>query len=496
VNADVNLQSQHILGCIENDWPKLKILVVGDAMLDKYVWGRVERLSPEAPVPIVHAGAAEERPGGAANAAMNLAALGLTAVLCGYSGADEDGRRLETKLSEAGVAAQLVRLDGVPTISKTRIIGGHQQMLRLDCEDVKEVSPIDAARLLERAMAEVKTADALVLSDYAKGALQAHVCRELIDAARSTRIPVLVDPKHNDFRIYRGATTVCPNLKELSAALGAGPIDLETLLRTAQQRLPEWGLDYLTVTLSESGIAIVAHDSITHLPARARAVFDVSGAGDTAIATIAAALASGLPIQTACRLANLAAGHVTGKVGTALIFRHELVRLVSVESAVDSDDRLLTLDQLVHRVGIWRETGETIVFTNGCYDLLHIGHVRLLEEAKKMGDHLVVGLNSDASVRRLKGSRRPAVREQDRARILAALAAVDAVVIFDEDTPLQCIEAIRPNVLVKGGDYIEQEIVGAREVRSWQGQVRIVPTVEGCSTTRLIAAIATGRALT
>jgi D-beta-D-heptose 7-phosphate kinase/D-beta-D-heptose 1-phosphate adenosyltransferase len=325
-----------------------------------------------------------------------------------------------------------------------------------------------------------------VLSDYAKGVFTPEVCQTLIQAARKLGIPVLVDPKCADFTHYRGATTICPNLGELSAAAHLDTNDLKGLLDAAEAMIPVLDIEFLTATLSEKGIALVRPGSRYMAPALARQVFDVSGAGDTVIAVLALCLASGLKPETAIELANVAAGIVVGKVGTVPVEKFELLAALTPEIALHAENKVVTLQELVSRVALWKANGERVVFTNGCFDLLHIGHITVLEQARRFGDRLIVAINSDASVRALKGPSRPIVGERERGRVLAALAAVDAVVVFDEPTPLELILATRPDVIVKGGDYAVDTVVGASEVQSWGGQVKIVPIVQGFSTTGLI----------
>ncbi|HTV15389.1 MAG TPA: bifunctional D-glycero-beta-D-manno-heptose-7-phosphate kinase/D-glycero-beta-D-manno-heptose 1-phosphate adenylyltransferase HldE [Acidobacteriaceae bacterium] len=475
-----------VMQLIEGDWRRSRVLVVGDVMLDRYVWGEVERISPEAPVPIVRAVHRTERAGGAGNVAMNLAGLGAQAVLLGFCGEDAERGALEACVRAAGVDARMTAVGTHPTTTKLRILGGKQQMMRLDMEQTDGYPPEAYAALSEAIEAALDGAQALVLSDYAKGVLTEEVCQRAIAAARRRGVPVLVDPKQRDLRRYRGATAICPNLSELAASTGAAAKDVEALLTAGQKLAPELGVNYLVATLSEKGIAVLREDSRFVAPAVARQVFDVSGAGDTVIATLALALASGLEIETAVQLANVAAGIVVGKVGTVPVTRDELLTNLMPEIELQAQEKVLTLEALLVRASAWRSAGQSIVFTNGCFDLLHIGHITLLEDARREGDRLVVAINSDASVRALKGPARPIVGERERARILAALAAVDAVVVFEEPTPLTLIEALRPDVIVKGGDYREETVVGAKEVRSWGGRVKIVPTVAGFSTTKLI----------
>lgn len=480
-----NLHS--VMRLLECGWNQAHVLVVGDVMLDKYIWGEVERISPEAPVPIVRAAHRSEQPGGAGNVAMNVAGLGGQVTLLGFAGGDSDQVTLEDLLRTAGVSCSLIKTIGVPTTAKLRIIGGNQQMLRLDTEANGPRLPAAYASLLEQFEEALPSAGIVILSDYAKGVLSEELCRSLIGKARAAATPVLVDPKSPSFDRYRGATTICPNLAELALAVGESPRDVERVLAAGQRMAAALALEYLTVTLSDKGIAVLYPDRRVLLPAVARKVFDVSGAGDTAIATLTLALAGGLSIENSAQLANLAAGIVIGQVGTVPIKKHELAAALSSEIGLHAEEKVLSLAQLLERAAAWRASGQRVVFTNGCFDILHIGHISLLAEARRQGDRLIVGINSDASVRRIKGPSRPMVAEAERAQMLAALAAVDAVVIFEQDTPAALIEAIRPDVLVKGGDYAEATIVGAAEVRSWGGTVRIIPTVEGVSTTKIIA---------
>lgn len=480
-------QLHEVVNEIEHEWAGKRLLVVGDVMLDKYIWGEVGRISPEAPVPVVRATHQSEQPGGAANVAMNLTHLGAQAVLAGFTGGDQDEELLSASLRSNGISPVLVACKGFPTITKLRILGGRQQMLRLDSERLAEHCGDDYERLVTSVLAELPNCEAVVLSDYAKGALTPEVCQRVIQAARRADIPVLVDPKSADFARYRGATTICPNLGELSLALHVDARDLDALLAAAESAVGAFDLEFLTATLSERGIALVRPGNRFMAPAVARQVFDVSGAGDTVIAVLALCLASQLKPEVGVQLANLAAGVVVGKVGTVPVEKHELLAVLTPEIALHAADKVVSREELLSRVALWRANGERVVFTNGCFDLLHVGHITVLEQARRFGEKLIVAINSDASVRELKGSARPIVGENERARVLAALAAVDAVVVFGEPTPLDLIKATRPDVIVKGGDYSSDTVVGAREVESWGGQVKIVPIVEGFSTTRLIA---------
>jgi D-beta-D-heptose 7-phosphate kinase/D-beta-D-heptose 1-phosphate adenosyltransferase len=479
-----------IVRFLESGWSGKHILVVGDVMLDRYIHGSVDRISPEAPVPVVRATKRSQQPGGAANVAMNVAGLGAQAAVIGFVGEDEDGTALAALLKAGGVEARLIPVRDTPTISKLRILGGSQQMLRLDTEATTPRPSSAYTALLVEVHSLLPTIDAIILSDYAKGTLTAENCQGIICAARQAGIPILVDPKGRDFQRYRGATTICPNLKELALATGDSGTDLDAILDRGQSLPSELGLDYLTVTLGEKGIAVLQPEGRFHAPAVARQVFDVSGAGDTVIATLAVAIASGVAIEDAARVANIAEGIVVAKLGTVPIARHELAAALTEFSGTETREKILDLDRLLVRVAEWRTSGHTIVFTNGCFDILHVGHIALLEECRRFGDKVVVGINSDASVSRLKGPDRPVVSERERARILAALSATDAIATFDAPTPIDLIAALRPDVLVKGGDYTEEGIVGAPEVRSWGGRVVIVPTVQGFSTTNIARKLA------
>lgn len=487
------LQQVHaVLDLLAGGFGRVRVLVVGDLMLDRYILGEVDRISPEAPVPVLRHAQRYERPGGAANVAMNLAGLGCEVVLAGFWGDDGERRELEEALTAAKVDVVGVVTTGLPTVSKTRIVGRMQQLLRLDIESRERFSAEDEARLVERVEGLAGKVHAVVLSDYAKGALTRDLCERVIRTARYAGVPVLADPKTPDLSKYSGATVVCPNLQELSLATGVSAYETEALLRKGQAQRREHDLRYLAVTMSERGIRLLSEGGEYDSPARAREVFDVSGAGDTVIATMAASLAAGLQVETAVELANLAAGIVVGKVGTVPIAHHELTALLTPSKGISDAEKILDRAQVAARVREWRASGETVVFTNGCFDLLHVGHVTLLEDCRRFGSKVVLGLNTDASVQRLKGPSRPVVSEGDRARVMAALGAVDAVTMFDEDTPLELIRALQPDVLVKGGDYTVETVVGHEVVLAGGGRVEIVPTVEGFSTTGIVRKLVGG----
>ncbi|MBK5967279.1 MULTISPECIES: bifunctional D-glycero-beta-D-manno-heptose-7-phosphate kinase/D-glycero-beta-D-manno-heptose 1-phosphate adenylyltransferase HldE [Thiorhodovibrio] len=465
-----------------------RLLVVGDLMLDRYLWGEVQRISPEAPVPVLRLRRESEVAGGAANVARNLAALGLRVELAGVTGQDGERERLLALLAEAGIETGAVLATSERgTSTKTRAIGNHQQMLRIDAEETAPLSAALEDALFAAIRQRLGDVDGLLLSDYAKGVLSGGLCQRLIAAARKLGKPVWIDPKGRDFDRYRGASLLTPNRAELAEVLGLTSGNVDALLDGAAQLRESLTLDALVVTLGEHGMALIQPDGRRQLPARAREVFDVSGAGDTAIAVLAAAVIVGLPLSDAVALANLGAGVVVGRIGTAQLSAAELLAAMEDAYSATQQAKILTLGALLERLHQWRDQGERIVFTNGCFDLLHAGHVSYLEQARQHGRRLIVGLNSDDSVRALKGPQRPMMPEADRARVLAALAAVDAVVLFGEETPLELIRAIRPDVLVKGADYRPEQVVGADEVQRHGGQLVLIPLLPDRSTSDLVA---------
>jgi len=468
------------------DFSSVRMLVTGDAMLDEYWFGDSERISPEAPVPVVRTRTTESRAGGAANVALNLAVLGCQSVLCAVVGVDEQARQLKAALDRAGVGTALVAVPGAKTSHKLRVLARNQQLIRLDAEE--DLSGSHEA--LEALFVEqVDRCDVVILSDYGKGTL-ADVAG-LIAHCRRRGKPVLIDPKGADFARYRGATVLTPNQSEFFAVVG--PCSDEATFHTRGEKLrSELALDALLVTRGSRGMTLfrAGHAPLT-LAAQAREVFDVTGAGDTVIATMAAALAAGRAFEEAAALANLAASVVIGKIGVAGVSRSELQ--FALHRRGSGGRGVLSVDELVDVVGEARARGERIVMTNGCFDILHAGHVAYLEEAKSLGDRLIVAVNDDASVRRLKGPERPIVPLADRMAVLAGLAAVDWVVPFSDDTPLRVIERIVPDTLVKGGDWRPEQIVGSDVVLRHGGEVRSLQFKAGLSTTSIVATIRKGR---
>ncbi len=461
------------------DFTRARVVVAGDVMLDQYLFGATRRISPEAPVPVVHVDHEDDRPGGAANVAVNLAALGSRTTLIGVVGNDAAAGTLEDLLGHRGIDCRLERVPDRPTITKLRVQSRGQQLIRLDREDSRAVTGTALVSVLRDAL---DGAGALILSDYAKGAL-ADV-EEMIRAARDAGLPVLIDPKGTDFERYRGASLLTPNQSEFEAVAGPCATN-ERLVERGLAMIDALDLDALLITRSEKGMLLLEKDAEPlFLSTAAREVFDVTGAGDTVIATLAAAVASGQPLAEAAALANVAAGLVVRKIGAATVSPTEI--RVALHARGQGGRGVVGADLLPGIVAESRERGERIVMTNGCFDILHAGHVAYLEEAKALGDRLVVAVNDDDSVRRLKGASRPVNPLEDRMLVLAGLAAVDWVVPFSEDTPADLIAAVLPDVLVKGGDYRPEQIAGARAVLDAGGEVRVLAFRDGRSTTRII----------
>lgn len=462
---------------------KAQVLVVGDLMLDRYWQGPTSRISPEAPVPVVKVEQHEDRPGGAANVALNVTALGAGVSLVGLVGEDEAGKALEKQLQSARVNCSFSTTQSEPTITKLRVISRHQQLIRLDFEEPFSHDYSD--EIANATLPLLDNVGVLVLSDYGKGTLSD--CQQLIAQAKAQNVAVLVDPKGSDFARYRGATLLTPNLSEFEAIVGHCKTEDELVSR-GQALAKELDLDALLVTRSEQGMTLIrANREELHFPARAREVFDVTGAGDTVISTLAAALAAGEDLPNAVALSNIAASIVVGKLGTAAISAPELRREVSKEQGAEKG--VVSKEQLLIALADARAAGETIVFTNGCFDILHAGHVGYLEQARAQGDRLVLAINSDESVSRLKGPGRPINPVERRMAVLSGLEAVDWVLYFEEDTPESLLEQVRPDILVKGGDYGIDGVVGGEFVSSYGGEVRVLSFLDNCSTTAIVEKI-------
>ena len=480
------------------DFSHATILCLGDVMLDRFAYGESERISPEAPVPVLLLRRTRSMLGGAGNVARNIAALGGKAKLLGLLGNDAAGAEVRALIAQTpGLIDCSVGSANRPTVQKTRYIAGHQQLLRIDEEETYPLGPAEAAALIAAADQAIAGADAVILSDYGKAALGPAVIAAVVDKAKALRIPVHVDPKGDDFARYRGASCITPNQRELALAARLPVGGDDEIVAAARQVMREAEAAAILATRSEKGMVLVEASGGVHFEAaRAQEVYDVSGAGDTVIAVLALACASGYPMPQAMKLANTAAGIVVSKLGTATVELDEL----QLELSRDVRDkgwhhakhyRAAEAETLVRR---WKSRGLKVGFTNGCFDIVHAGHVALLAAARAQCDRLIVALNTDTGVRRLKGPARPVNALADRSAVIAAVESVDAVISFDEETPIELIRRLQPDVLVKGGDYTIDGVVGAAEVQAAGGRVVLVDLVEGRSTTRLIDAIRDTRA--
>lgn len=469
------------------DYSDAGVLIIGDVMLDRYWYGPTGRISPEAPVPVVKVENNEERPGGAANVAMNIASLGGHAHIVGLTGMDEPAKVLTETLTALKVKCDFVALPNYPTITKLRVLSRGQQLIRLDFEEKFEnTDPQLILSRMEQALPHVK---AVILSDYAKGALE-HV-QQLIQKARAAKVPVFIDPKGADFERYRGATLLTPNMAEFEHVVGKVKSDQE-LVDKGLALIEEFDLEALLVTRSEHGMTLLRRgQKAFHLPTLAKEVYDVTGAGDTVISVLAASVSAGKPLDEACALANAAAGVVVGKLGTSTVSTIELAE--AVHGSKDTDYGVIGEQALIEAVKKAQAKGEKVVMTNGCFDILHAGHVSYLNHAGQLGDRLIVAVNTDESVKRLKGPGRPVNPTDRRMAVLAALGAVDWVVPFSEDTPQRLIAEVLPDLLVKGGDYKPEDIAGGKEVIAAGGSVKVLNFEDGCSTTEIIEAIKGGR---
>ena len=464
------------------------ILVVGDLMIDHYLWGRAERISPEAPVQVVDVGHETTVLGGAGNVVNNLIALGAAVSVASAIGDDANGRELTLMLNAIGVKTEgLVTQHGRKTSKKSRVIAANQQILRYDKESKDAITDASVRQILSAVEKALPAYDIIILSDYGKGVITPELAQGIIAMARAGGKKVLVDPKGRDYAKYRGAHLLTPNKKEAMEATGIEIRDDASLQAALLWLKNECGLERSMITLSEDGIAIY-DEKLKRFPTVAQEVYDVTGAGDTVIASIAFALSSGLSIDQAARFANLAAGVVVAKIGSATVTLDEIEEYEATLHRSSSDAHIKSFEEIARIADRCRAGGKRIVFTNGCFDILHVGHVKYLQVAKSFGDILIVGLNSDASVRQLKGPARPVNGEDDRAYILAALESVDYVVKFGDETPYELIRMLRPDVLVKGGDYAGKAVVGTE----FAGELKLVDFVEGKSTTSTIAKIQEG----
>jgi len=468
------------------EFSNIRVLVVGDVMLDRYWYGSTSRISPEAPVPVVHVNGLEERPGGAANVALNIAALGAKVSLLGVVGNDEPGKTLNRALLNAGVDSEFLITPGLPTVTKLRVMSRHQQLIRLDFEE-NVSAVINSKNILASYAKLMEQVEVVILSDYGKGMLT--LVREFIELGRKQGKSVLIDPKNKDFGVYRDASLLTPNLSEFEAIVGVCK-DISEIESKAKDLINTLNLEAMLVTRGEQGMSLIsAQEESLHLPTHAREVYDVTGAGDTVISVLAACLASGESKQTSVHFANIAAGIVVGKLGTAVVSESELRRALKHEQ----EHFLGVVSETILSAEITeaRARGEKIVMTNGCFDILHAGHVSYLEQARKLGDRLIVAVNDDASVKQLKGSQRPINILNHRMAVLAGLASVDWVVPFSEETPERLVCKLLPDILVKGGDYKAEDIAGYACMQAQGNSVEILPFLDGVSTSNIVNKILT-----
>ena len=471
-----------------NEFHKARVLVLGDVMLDRFVYGSVERISPEAPIPVMSVERISDMPGGAANVARNIAALGAQCVLLGVVGADGAAEDLHRQLQAMPTINIQLIVDGArPTTVKTRYVAERQQMLRADQESREALSTASADELVTAFQQALSHVDVVVLSDYAKGVLTDHITQKIITLANMAGKTVIVDPKSRSFIKYKGATVLTPNRHELQVACGLECMTDAQVVQGAHQSLDADICEAMVVTRSADGMSVIKKDTTAaHLHTAAREVFDVSGAGDTVLAVLSLGLAIGGELIDVARVANIAAGIVVGKPGTATVSTGEIIASVDAETRPLTAEKIFSLSRVMQQVQSWRERGLKVAFTNGCFDLLHPGHISLLEQARATADKLIVGMNSDLSVRRLKGNGRPVQSEIARATVLSSLKTVDAVIIFSDDTPLDLIKSLQPEVLIKGADYTVDTVVGADIVKSYGGKIVLAELVAGQSTTNTI----------
>jgi D-beta-D-heptose 7-phosphate kinase/D-beta-D-heptose 1-phosphate adenosyltransferase len=479
--------SAHLIDLISRAG-NIEVLCVGDIMLDKFVYGSVDRISPEAPIPVLRIEREDSMLGGAGNVVRNLLSLGANARFCGLVGEDEAGRTVAGLLNEDDhCCANLLMEAGRPTSEKTRFMASNQQMLRADQETVAPLSQELQDSLLLDVAESLGSANVMVLSDYGKGVLEGETPIHLINLAKKAGIAVVVDPKGNDYSKYRGVTLVTPNRKELAEASRMKCDNDAAIVAAARHIIETCGIENVLATRSQDGMTLVTQDgNVVHLPTQAREVFDVSGAGDTVVASLALALSLKASLSEGAKLANVAAGIVVAKIGTATVYGEELIEALHHQDLSEAEAKILTRDSAKDRVQRWQAQDKTVGFTNGCFDLLHPGHISLLKQSASQCDKLIVGLNSDASVQRLKGPERPVQNEMARATVLSSLACVDMVVIFDEDTPLELLSSLLPDVLVKGADYTIDQVVGADLIQQNGGRVFLAQLEDGFSTTNTV----------
>ena len=479
--------SDQLINIVKNQFlgSKKSCLVIGDLMLDQYIFGDVDRISPEAPVPVIKKNKHHNRIGGAGNVALNLQGLGMKPLLVGNIGNDGNGKILSSLIKENSLSIKGLIKESGPTTTKTRIMAGHHQIARVD-EEQESHGPSEAN--IKKVMQYISSdLSCIVISDYNKGFLSAPFLKKIIQQANRKKIPVLIDPKGKDVSKYAGATLITPNKKEAMELTGLTNFDKD-LLNTALRKISKnYNINSIVMTQGEDGISHITSNKINAYPTSiSKQVYDVSGAGDTVIATLACGISTKIDLSDSFKLANLAAGIVISKLGTVPIKGEEL--LEEIESNFNGQkNKIFSLRELLPKISDLRAKGQTIGFTNGCFDILHSGHVTYLEKAKSQVDYLILGLNSDSSIKTIKGKNRPIVGEADRARVICALESIDAVIIFKESTPIKLIKEIKPDVLIKGNDYTPKSVVGANEIKKWKGKLYLVPLLEGKSSSKIIS---------
>jgi len=468
------------------DFSSRLIVVIGDVILDRYFWGDVDRISPEAPVPVVKVNKKTMTLGGAGNVAMNLKGLNCGHMLIGLRGIDANGDHLIHILEKEVINHCLIAIQTHPTTTKTRILGQGQQLARLDEERTLGIDRQTVDELLSTLDTCLSRADAVIISDYGKGIFKSDAAQRIIKRCRTRDIPVFIDPKGLSWNRYKGATCITPNTAEFNRVAPFPEYDENMLQRQAQKAIAEFDLQYMLMTRGALGMSLFSRSHPTvHIATEAQEVFDVSGAGDTVIASLAAAYGSGMKMSDAANLANTAAGIVVGKIGTQPIIDTELKQALSSRT-ITGAEKIVTVSQAADMVKAWHKNGRRVVFTNGCFDILHVGHIKLLHAAAAEGDRLIIGLNSDMSVKNLKGKSRPIVPEEERAALMSSIKGVDLVVLFDEETPINLIRSLKPDILVKGGDYTPETVSGHDSVEQAGGRVVIVPLIHGVSTTKVL----------
>lgn len=473
---------------VVDSFAKLRVLCIGDIMLDQFIYGQVDRISPEAPIPVFSIKEEKVMLGGAGNVTRNIVSLGAHTILVSVIGHDKVGREIASMIgNEPNVLPYMLTEPNRITTTKTRYVAGSHQVLRADKEEHTPISEETVGKLLDIVTSELQNVDVVILSDYGKGLLTRAVINGVITAAKQQNKPVIVDPKSRDFSLYAGATLISPNLHELANASNQDVRTDAEITQAARGLMQAHDIANILVTRSKDGMTLVTGgDEIYNILSRAHEVYDVSGAGDTAIATLSLGIAAGLSLPDAANLANTAAGIVVGKLGTAVIATQDLKTEIFVQERTNGTHKIVTLDDAAVLVEKWKREGKKVGFTNGCFDLIHSGHLAILNRTKQHCDRLIVAVNSDASVKRLKGESRPVHSEIERALLLASLSVVDMVIIFGEDTPMKLLETLKPAVLAKGADYQKHQVVGHELVESYGGEVVLVPLKDGYSTTNII----------